>query len=56
MQRDHLYGQEILRQAAALGYATTLVDGKRSIDDQYAYVATHFGLSAQPDHTWLTDA
>lgn len=55
MQRDHLFGKEVIRQAEALGYATTFVDGNRRIEGQYACVAAHFGLSAQPDHMRLTN-
>ena len=44
MQRDHLFGQEILRQAENYGYGTMLVDGKMNIDAQFQYVVRYFGL------------
>lgn len=44
MMRDHLFGQEILRQAKARNYKTILVDGSRSIDQQYEIVKECFGL------------
>lgn len=44
MRRDHLFGQEILRQARAMCYETLLVDGKASVDENYETVKAHFGL------------
>ena len=44
MQRDHTFGQEILRQAKAYGYGTILVDGKENIDVQIERVTRYFGL------------
>jgi hypothetical protein len=44
MGRDHLFGQEILRQAETYGYGTMLVDGKRDIEAQTELVIKHFGL------------
>lgn len=44
MQRDHLFGQEILRQAEAYGYKTILVDGRRTIAEQLAEVEKQFKL------------
>lgn len=41
MMRDHLFGQEILRQAKARHYRTLVVDGKLSIDDLYEQVKSH---------------
>lgn len=45
MMRDHLFGQEVLRQAQAAGYRTLLVDGSRGIDELYEQVKAHFGLA-----------
>jgi 2-phosphoglycerate kinase len=45
MERDHRFGQEIIRQAKAYGLGTVIVDGKRNIDTQYDFVVRHFGLS-----------
>ena len=44
MMRDHLFGQEILQQAKTHGYETILVDGSRTIAEQYAQVKAHFEL------------
>ena len=44
MERDHLFGREILRQAETYGYGTMLVDGKTGIDRQTELVIRHFGL------------
>ncbi len=44
MQRDHLFGQEVLRQAASHRYKTIRVDGVRSVDDLFEEVSTYFGL------------
>jgi len=44
MMRDHLFGEEILRQAKARNYKTILVDRSRSIDQQYENVKEYFGL------------
>ena len=45
MMRDHLFGQEILRQANAHGYRTLIVDGQQSIDEQYERVKSYLGFS-----------
>lgn len=45
MERDHLFGQEIVRQAETYGFKTILVDGKINVEDQFNFVARHFGLS-----------
>jgi len=44
MRRDHLFGQDILRQAKAKGYKTILVDGSRTVAEQYAQVTAYFEL------------
>ena len=44
MERDHLFGREILHQARAYGYETILVDGERSIDDHFVQIGEIFGL------------
>jgi len=48
MMRDHLFGQEILRQARACNYQTIVVDGKLGVDEQFEKVRNHLGL-AQTD-------
>jgi hypothetical protein len=42
--RDHLFGQEILRQAKSRNYKTIVVDGRRNIDQQYQQVKEYFSL------------
>ena len=44
MSRDALFAQHVLTEAQALGYATLVVDGSRSLDENYAAVKLHFGL------------
>jgi hypothetical protein len=44
MERDHLFGVEILRQAKAFGYKSILVDGEVSMDAQFEQVARYLGL------------
>lgn len=44
MQRDHLFGQEVLRQAAGYGYPTIVVDGSQGIESRLAQVRSTFGL------------
>jgi adenylate kinase family enzyme len=44
MMRDHLFGQEILRQAKSRNYKTIVVDGRRNIDQQYQQVKEYFSL------------
>lgn len=44
MARDELFGQEVLRQARVHHYRTIVVDGKRSIDEQYEQVKDYWGL------------
>jgi 2-phosphoglycerate kinase len=48
MQRDHLFGQEILQQAKNFGYRIILVDGRRNIQSQFQKVCQIFGLK-KPD-------
>ena len=45
MERDHLFGQEVLRQAENLGYGTIIVDGKLSVEAQYEIICQYYGLS-----------
>ena len=45
MERDHLFGQKILKQARGYGYGTILVDGSRSIEAQFAFASQYFGFS-----------
>jgi len=45
MMRDQQFGQEILRQAEVRNYETILVDGKKSVDEQYEKVRTYFRLN-----------
>ena len=42
MERDHLFGLEVLRQAEGFEYKTILVDGKMSIDGQFEEIARFF--------------
>jgi adenylate kinase family enzyme len=44
MIRDHLFGQEILRQSIAKGYQAILVDGSRTITERYTQIKAHFEL------------
>lgn len=44
MERDHLFGQEILRQAKRYKYRTLLVDGTRGVNENLRIVGSHFGL------------
>ena len=46
MVRDHLFGQEILRQAKEHQMRTIVVDGSTGADGQYKKLAAYFGLSA----------
>jgi len=50
MERDHLFGKEILQQAAGYGFKTILVDGGISIDAQFKQVAKDLGLSKPLNH------
>ena len=45
MERDHLFGQEILKQAQEFGYATIIVDGNRSVEHHFKFVSQYFGFS-----------
>jgi 2-phosphoglycerate kinase len=47
MMRDHLFGQEVLRQAQAHHYQTIVVDGKQSIDEQFESVTSYWRLATQ---------
>lgn len=44
MARDHLFGQEILRQAQAHAYRTLVVDGQLSLDELFEKVKESFGF------------
>ena len=45
MERDHLFGQEVRKQAENLGYGTIIVDGKRGVEAQFEAVSQYFSLS-----------
>jgi hypothetical protein len=45
MERDHLFGQEILQQAQMFGYGSIIVDGSRSLADQFAFASQYYGFS-----------
>jgi hypothetical protein len=45
MMRDHLFGQEILRQAQAHHCHAIVVDGTRSIDELLGDVKAYWGLA-----------
>ena len=45
MERDHLFGQAILRQANAYQYRTLLVDGSQSSDEVYEWIKEFFQLN-----------
>jgi len=44
MMRDHFFGKEVLFQAKKLGYGTIILDGERTIDEQFAYVSKYYGF------------
>ena len=44
MERDRLFGQEILRQAKLYGYGTIVVDGKQGIEAQFNAVVRYYRL------------
>jgi len=44
MERDHLFGKEILKQAKKFDFETILVDGKVGLETQYDRVIMYFGL------------
>ncbi|MBI4928977.1 MAG: hypothetical protein HY835_14515 [Anaerolineae bacterium] len=45
MMRDHLFGQEMLRQAETYAYKRIVVDGEYSLDEMYAQVQAYWGLA-----------
>ena len=49
MERDVLFALTVLSQAKELGYATLVVDGAKSIDENYQFVTNTFRL--QKFHT-----
>jgi len=44
LQRDYLFASSVLEDAMELGYHTLVVDGTRSIDENYLPVEKIFGL------------
>ena len=44
LQRDYLFASSVLEDAMELGYHTLVVDGTRSIDENYLAVEKIFGL------------
>jgi 2-phosphoglycerate kinase len=42
MERDHLFGKEIIRQAQSLNYRNVIIDGSLSEDALYTKVKKHF--------------
>lgn len=44
MERDYLFGREILRRAETYGYRTIEVDGRVGIEERLEEIGTHFGL------------
>jgi len=44
MARDHLFGQEIIKQAKRYNFQYVIIDGNSSIDQLYSMVEEHFGF------------
>lgn len=44
MERDHLFGQEIIKQAKSHYYQYAIIDGNLGFDELYTMVKKHFGL------------
>ena len=44
MSRDALFAKHVYCQAQRIGYSTIVVDGNRTIEDNYEVIAKHFGL------------
>ena len=44
MERDHLFGQEIQRQAKEFGYRAIVVDSGLDIDETYRQITYYLGL------------
>ena len=44
MQRDRLFGQEVIRQANALGYQVVLIDGLVDVQTQFKMIEKQFRL------------
>ena len=42
MERDHLFGQEIIKQAQRYNYQYVIIDGKASVDQLYSMVKEQF--------------
>jgi 2-phosphoglycerate kinase len=51
MERDTLFGQEVIRQAKAHEFATISVDGTISLDEQFEQISARFGLRGYPKNT-----
>lgn len=47
MMRDHLFGQEILRQAEVNHYRTLVIDGKQSVDELFEIVRDHLRVAQE---------
>lgn len=45
MLRDHLFGQEVLRQTKLHNYRSIVVDGKQSVNELFEKVRGYFGLA-----------
>jgi hypothetical protein len=45
MERDHLFGKEIIRQAQESGYKVITVDRSRSLEENILAVMEYFGLA-----------
>ena len=44
MERDHLFGKKIKKQAEKIGYKVLRIDGKKKIKENFKLVSEHFGL------------
>jgi uridine kinase len=44
MERDHLFGQEIIKQARSFNYRCIIIDGNSSVDELYTMIKKHFGF------------
>jgi hypothetical protein len=45
MERDYLFGQEIIRQAPRYNYRYIIIDENSKVDDLYSMVKKHFSLA-----------
>lgn len=48
MERDYLFGQEILQQASILRYGVIIVDGSKDMDVQFTQVIEYYDLKVKP--------